>query len=66
MPASVPNTEKVDQEPGALGNVEMHSAVQSDSSAVFTSAKHNINLKIGTQLQVAIAPQGTTAAQSGN
>lgn len=66
LPASIPADQKVDQEPGALGNVEMRSAVQSDASAVFTSTKHNIDLRSGTQLQVAIAPEGATATQSGS
>lgn len=66
LPASIPADQKVDQEPGALGNVEMRSAVQSDASAVFTSAKRNIDLKNGTQLQIAIAPEGATGAQSGS
>jgi hypothetical protein len=66
LPASVPADQKVDQEPGALGNVEMRSAVQSVASAVFTSTKHNIDLKNGTELQVAIAPEGAAATQSGS
>ena len=66
VPASIPADEKVDQEPGALGNVEMQSAVQSEVSAVFTTTKHNINLKNGTQLQLAIGPEGAGAAQAGN
>ena len=51
----------VDQEPGILGHVAMHSAVKDNVSAVFTSKDRNINLKRGTQLQIAIAPE---AAQS--
>jgi len=66
LPTSIPADQKVDQEPGALGNVEMRSAVQSDASAVFTSTKRNINLKNGTELQVAIGPEGAAATQSGN
>ena len=59
LPQSIPVDEKVDQEPGPLpNNVAMHSAVKEDLSAVFTSTDHNINLKKGTQLQVAIAPEG--------
>ncbi len=56
---SIPDDERIDQEPGALhNNVAMHSAVKEDVSAVFTSTDHNIDLKKGTQLQVAIAPEG--------
>jgi hypothetical protein len=59
LPQSIPVDEKVDQEPGALhNNVAMHSAAKEDVSAVFTSTDHNIDLKKGTQLQVAIAPEG--------
>ena len=51
----------VDQEPGTLGHVAMHSAVKDNVSAEFTSKDHNVNLKRGTHLQIAIAPE---AAQS--
>jgi hypothetical protein len=65
---SIPDDERINQEPGELHNVSMHSAVLADVSAVFTSTKHNIDLKNGTQFQIAIAPesgpQGT--ALSGN
>jgi hypothetical protein len=66
LPASVPADQKIDQEPGTLGNVEMRSAVQSNASAVFTSKDHNIDLKSGTQFQVAIAPGASAATQSGS
>lgn len=66
LPASVPADQKIDQEPGTLGNVEMRSAVQSNASGVFTSKNRNIDLKSGTQLQVAIAPEAPTATQSGS
>jgi hypothetical protein len=66
LPASVPADQKIDQEPGALGNVEMRSAVQSSASGVFSSKNRNIDLKSGTQLQVAIAPEAPTATRSGN
>jgi hypothetical protein len=49
--------QKVDQEPGLLGgNIAMHSAVQSHASAVFVSKDRNIDLRSGTQFQLAIAP----------
>lgn len=66
LPASVPADQKIDQEPGMLGNVEMKSAVQSNASGVFTSKDHNIDLKSGTQLQVAIAPGAPAATQAGS
>lgn len=61
QPHNIANDHMVDQEPGELGHVAMHSAVQSDVSGVFTSKDDNINLKRGTMLQVAIAPEMTTA-----
>jgi len=53
---SISADKKVDQEPGPLGNVSMQSAVQSDTSGTFTSTDRNINLRKGTQLQIAVAP----------
>lgn len=66
LPQSIPATRQVDQEPGTLSHVAMHSAVQSDASGVFTSDDRNINLKRGTQLQFALAPQAASSEQSGN
>lgn len=66
LPVSVPADQKIDQEPGTLGNVEMRSAVQSNASGVFTSKDRNIDLKRGTQFQIAIAPEGPTTRQSGS
>jgi hypothetical protein len=67
QPHLVSADSQIDQEPGTLGNVEMHSAVKSDASAVFTSKDRNINLKSGTIFQIAVAPEGAaTAQQSGN
>jgi hypothetical protein len=65
---SISDNERINQEPGVLHNVAMHSAVKADVSAVFTSTKHNIDLRNGTQLQVAIAPEGGPqgTAMSGN
>jgi hypothetical protein len=53
----ISNHQAVDQEPGELGHVAMHSAFKDNVSAVFTSKDHNINLKRGTKLQIAIAPE---------
>lgn len=66
LPTSIPADEKIDQEPGTLGNVEMRSAVQSNASGVFTSKDRNINLKSGTQFQIAIAAEAPSAARSGS
>jgi len=55
----IPDDQKIDQEPGTLSHVAMHSAVQSHASAVFTSKDRNIDLKSGTELQLAIAPRTT-------
>lgn len=65
QPKVIQDDAQVDQTPGALGQVEMHSAVQSNASAVFTSKDRNINLKRGTRLQLAIGESGTPAATSG-
>lgn len=61
QPRTIPDDQIVDQKPGALSHVAMHSSVQSSSSGVFTSKDRNINLRRGTQLQVAIAPETMTA-----
>ena len=53
---TVSDDRKVDQEPGALGDVAMHSAVQDNTSGTFTNKNGNINLRKGTQLQIAVAP----------
>jgi hypothetical protein len=56
----------IDQEPGFLGNVALHSAVKEDASGVFTSTDKSIDLRRGTAFQLAIAPEGaTTAAANG-
>jgi len=64
QPLHITSDDKVQQDPGLLGNVMMKSAVQSDVSGVFLSKSHNINLQRGTRLQLAIAPEtasGSTA-----
>lgn len=57
----IPYDQRVDQEPGTLSHVAMHSAVQSPVSGVFTSKSHNIKLHRGLQLQFAIAPLASAA-----
>jgi hypothetical protein len=66
LPHKISPAEQIDQEPGTLSHVAMHSSVQSDASAVFTSTDRNVNLKGGTRLQMAIAPVGATTRQSGS
>ena len=56
QPHTIPSDRKVDQQPGTLSHVAMHSSVQSNASGVFTNKDGNVNLKRGTRLQVAIAP----------
>lgn len=55
-PYRISDEQKIDQMPGTLGHVGMHSAVQSNVSATFVSMDRNIDLKQGTRLQVAISP----------
>ncbi|MHB1795714.1 MAG: hypothetical protein ACYCPO_12175 [Acidobacteriaceae bacterium] len=62
QPRLIPSDEKVLQDPGALGNVTMKSAVQSDVSGTFLSKKNSIKLSRGTQLQLAIAPEGSSSS----
>ena len=55
-PQRISDQQKIDQMPGMLSHVGMHSAVQSNVSATFISKDRDIDLKQGTRLQVAIAP----------
>lgn len=67
LPTHIASDQKIDQEPGTLSHVALHSAVQSDASGVFTSKDRNIDLRKGTRLQLGIAPEGSPAtAQAGN
>ena len=67
QPHHVPNNEKVQQDPGMLSGVMMKSAVQSDVSGVFLSKKHDVNLRRGTRLQLAVAPEtNSTSIASGS
>lgn len=63
LPRVISQDQKIDQEPGSLGSISMHSSVQSANSAVFMDTKGNVNLKRGTVLQVGIAPE-ESASQS--
>ena len=58
LPQSIPADESIDQQPGALHNVALHSAVKNSDSAEFTSTDHNIDLKKGTRFQIGIATEG--------
>lgn len=69
LPTHIASDQKIDQEPGTLSHVALHSAVQSSDSGVFTSKDRNIDLRKGTRLQIAIAAEpanGTAAASAGN
>lgn len=61
QPHLIPADQKVDQTPGLLKGVAMHSDVESDTSGVFTSNGRDINLTRGTQLQLAIGQEGSQA-----
>lgn len=61
QPHVIPADQKIDQTPGLLGNVSLHSDAASDTSGVFTSNGRNIDLKRGTQLQLAIGQEGSQA-----
>lgn len=65
QPHRISSQEKVDQMPGTLSHVGMHSAVQSNVSATFISKDHNIDLRKGTRLQVAIAPLANNNGMAG-
>jgi hypothetical protein len=64
QPRHIRSDQTIQQNTGALGNVMLKSAVQSEVSGVFLSKDHNFNLDRGTRLQLAIAPEtksGSTA-----
>jgi hypothetical protein len=54
QPNQIASDHQVDQQPGTLSHVAMHSAVQSPVSAVFSSNDRNVDLHRGTELQVAL------------
>lgn len=51
---------KIDQEPGQLSHISMHSSVQSNDSGTFGDKDGNLKLRAGTYLQVGIAPANGT------
>lgn len=56
-PKQVSSRERVDQRPGMLQDISMHSAVPSHNSATFQKKNGNFALHAGTYLQVAIGPR---------
>lgn len=60
-PRHVSSREQIDQEPGMLSHVSLHSAVQSHDSAVFRDKRGNLKLSSGTYLQVGIAPANASS-----
>ena len=48
----------VDQ-PGVANGVDLHSRIGSQNSGVFVSEKNNIKIPAGSEIALAIAPQGT-------
>jgi hypothetical protein len=67
QPRHISSDENTQQDPGTLGNIALTSSVQSDVSGVFLSKSRNINLREGTRLQLAIAPEtSSTSAGSGS
>lgn len=56
--------EKVDQQPGVLHDVALHSAVQSNVSGTFMSKKDKIDLSEGTQLRLALARLASSSGQA--
>jgi hypothetical protein len=57
QPRHISSDQTVQQDPGTLGNVGLTSSVQSEVSGIFLSKSRNINLREGTRLQLAIAPE---------
>lgn len=56
VPSHINSKERIDQEPGMLSHISLHSAVQSNSSGTFRDNKGNLKLSAGTFLQLGIAP----------
>jgi hypothetical protein len=66
QPHLIPADQRIDQEPGLLSHVSMKSNAEGKNSAVFASSDRNIDLRSGTQLQLAIAQvNGTTTMMKG-
>jgi hypothetical protein len=61
-PRQVSSEEKVDQAPGMLNNIELHSQVQNQDSGTFAKKDGNLKLAAGTWLQVGVAPTDGNSA----
>lgn len=64
-PEHVNSNEAVNQEPGQLGHIALHSNVQSDNSGTFENKDGNVKLAAGTWLQIGIAAMNNSTASSG-
>jgi hypothetical protein len=62
-PRHVSSGTRIDQQPGLVGRVSLHSAVQSPDSATFRDDRGNLKLGAGTFLQVGIAPANGASSQ---
>ena len=60
-PQHINSQERVDQEPGLLHDISLHSAVQNHNSGTFRDSRGNLKLNAGTFLQVGIAPQNASS-----
>lgn len=62
-PRHISSSTSIDQQPGLIGHVSLHSAVRSQDSATFRDDKGNLKLGVGTFLQMGIAPANGTSNQ---
>lgn len=65
LPMAVGPDGAFEQEPGGLGAVALHSAVQQNVSGTLTDARHNIKLQTGTQLLVAVGVESSGQSAAG-
>jgi hypothetical protein len=56
-PRHISSKERIDQEPGLIGHISLHSNVQSRDSGTFRDARGDLKLAPGTFLQVGIAAE---------
>ena len=64
-PKTVAPDEKVNQEPGLLHNIAMHSDMHGNDSASFIDDHGDFTLRAGTRFQIGIAPARNAATSSG-
>ena len=62
-PRHVSSNFRVDQQPGMIGHVSLHSAVESRESATFRDARGNLKIGRGTYLQLGIASANGSSLQ---